>query len=47
MTDVLERYEVSFVSVTQSFDTSDSMGMLTLKIPLKFAQFVREMMNDR
>jgi DNA invertase Pin-like site-specific DNA recombinase len=45
--DVLERYGVSFVSVTQSFDTSDSMGRLILNVLLTFAQFERELMSDR
>lgn len=45
--DVLERYEASFVSVTQTFDTSDSMGRLVLNILLTFAQFERELMSDR
>jgi site-specific DNA recombinase len=45
--DVLDRYNASFVSVTQSFDTSDSMGRLVLNILLTFAQFERELMSDR
>jgi site-specific DNA recombinase len=45
--EVLERYRVSFVSVTQAFDTSDSMGRLILNILLTFAQFERELMSDR
>lgn len=45
--DVLEKYGVSFVSVTQSFDTSDSMGRLILNVLLTFAQFERELMSDR
>lgn len=45
--EVLERYEVGFVSVTQAFDTSDSMGRLILNILLTFAQFERELMSDR
>jgi DNA invertase Pin-like site-specific DNA recombinase len=45
--DVLERYGVGFVSVTQTFDTSDSMGRLVLNILLTFAQFEREIMSDR
>ncbi|WP_260482353.1 recombinase family protein [Sphingomicrobium flavum] len=44
---VLERYGAQVVSVTQSFDTSDSMGRLILNILLTFAQFEREMMADR
>jgi len=38
---------VAFVSVTQAFDTSDSMGRLILNILLTFAQFERELMSDR
>ncbi len=45
--DLLEQYEVTFVSVTQSFDTQDSMGRLVLNILLTFAQFEREMLADR
>lgn len=45
--DLFERYGVSFVSVTQSFDTSDSMGRLILNVLLTFAQFEREMIADR
>lgn len=45
--DLLERYDVTFVSVTQSFDTQDSMGRLILNILLTFAQFEREMLIDR
>ena len=47
LVDVLEKYAVSFVSVTQSFDTSDSMGRLVLNVLLTFAQFERELMSDR
>lgn len=45
--EVLDRYHVKFVSVTQAFDTSDSMGRLVLNILLTFAQFERELMADR
>ena len=45
--DVFERYQVAFVSITQSFDTSDSMGRLVLNVLLTFAQFEREMLGDR
>jgi hypothetical protein len=47
LTDVLERYGASFVSVTQAFDTSDSMGRLVLNVLLTFAQFERELASDR
>ncbi len=42
-----ERARVKFVSVTQAFDTSDSMGRLVLNILLTFAQFERELIADR
>ena len=45
--DVLDKYGASFVSVKQTFDTSDSMGRLVLNILLTFAQFERELMSDR
>jgi DNA invertase Pin-like site-specific DNA recombinase len=45
--DVLNRYGASFVSVTQTFDTSDSMGRMVLNILLTFAQFERELMSER
>jgi site-specific DNA recombinase len=45
--EVLDRYGASFVSVTQAFDTSDSMGRLVLNVLLTFAQFERELMSDR
>jgi hypothetical protein len=47
LTDVLERNGASFVSVTQAFDTSDSMGRLVLNVLLTFAQFERELASDR
>lgn len=45
--DLFEKFDVSFVAVTQNFDTSDSMGRLVLNILLTFAQFEREMAADR
>jgi DNA invertase Pin-like site-specific DNA recombinase len=45
--DVFDRYGASFVSVTQTFDTSDSMGRLVLNILLTFAQFERELASER
>ena len=45
--DVLERCSVSFVSVTQQFNTSTSMGRLMLNVLLSFAQFEREMISER
>jgi DNA invertase Pin-like site-specific DNA recombinase len=38
----LKRHGVSFVSMTQAFKTTNSMGRLTLNILLSFAQFERE-----
>lgn len=45
--DILDRHSVSFVSVTQQFDTSNSMGQLTLNMLLSFAQFERQMIAER
>jgi site-specific DNA recombinase len=45
--DVLDKNNVSFVSVTQQFNTSNSMGRLTLNILLSFAQFEREIIAER
>lgn len=47
MVEVFERQEVSFVSVTQQFNTTTSMGRLTLNILLSFAQFEREVTSER
>ena len=44
---VFDRHEVTFVSVTQSFNTTTSMGRLTLHILLSFAQFEREVIGER
>jgi site-specific DNA recombinase len=41
------RHGVSFVSVTQSFNTTTSMGRLTLNVLLFFAQFEREVTGER
>lgn len=43
----LKRFSISFVSVTQSFDTSESMGRMVLNVLITFAQFEREMLSDR
>src|SRR5438874_4035500 len=40
-------HRVSFASVTQSFNTSSSMGRLTLNVLLSFAQFERELIGER
>lgn len=47
MMSVFERKKVSFVSVTQQFNTTHSMGRLTLNILLSFAQFERELVSER
>ncbi|TWT45032.1 DNA-invertase hin [Phycisphaerae bacterium RAS1] len=47
MMTVFEQHGVTFVSVTQAFDTSSSMGRLTLNILLSFAQFEREIIGER
>ncbi|MCZ6806323.1 MAG: recombinase family protein [Deltaproteobacteria bacterium] len=45
--DVFDQHGVSFVSVTQRFDTSSSMGKLTLNILMSFAEFEREVIGER
>ena len=45
--ETFERHNVSFVSVTQHFNTTHSMGRLTLNILLSFAQFEREIIGER
>jgi site-specific DNA recombinase len=45
--DVFDRQHVSFVSITQSFNTTSSMGRLTLNMLLSFAQFEREVTGER
>ena len=45
--EVFERNQASFVSVTQAFNTTTSMGRLTLNILLSFAQFERELASER
>jgi len=47
LVELLDRHKVSFVSVTQHFHTTDSMGRLTLNILLSFAQFEREITAER
>jgi hypothetical protein len=47
MVEVFERYGVSFVSVTQQFNTTTSMGRLMLNVLLSFAQFEREVTGER
>ena len=45
--EVFDAHEVSFVSVTQQFNTTTSMGRLTLNMLLSFAQFEREVTGER
>ncbi len=45
--ELFDTHSVSFVSVTQSFNTSSSMGRLTLNVLLSFAQFERELIGER
>jgi site-specific DNA recombinase len=45
--ETFDKNKVSFVSVTQAFNTTHSMGRLTLNILLSFAQFEREIISER
>ncbi len=45
--EIFDRQNVSFVSVTQQFNTTTSMGRLTLNVLLSFAQFEREVTGER
>jgi DNA invertase Pin-like site-specific DNA recombinase len=47
LVETMEANRVTFVSVTQSFNTTTSMGRLTLNILLSFAQFEREVIGER
>ncbi len=47
MLEVFERKRVAFVSVTQQFNTTNSMGRLMLNVLLSFAQFERELISER
>jgi site-specific DNA recombinase len=47
MMQTFERHKVSFVSVTQQFNTATSMGRLVLNVLLSFAQFEREIISER
>src|SRR5450756_959104 len=47
LVELFDQYGVSFVSVTQSFNTTSSMGRLTLNVLLSFAQFEREVIGER
>jgi DNA invertase Pin-like site-specific DNA recombinase len=47
LVEAFEAHGVTFVSVTQAFNTTTSMGRLTLNILLSFAQFEREVIGER
>jgi site-specific DNA recombinase len=47
LVEVFDKHGTSFVSVTQHFNTTNSMGRLTLNILLSFAQFEREIISER
>src|SRR4051794_15124778 len=47
LAETFEKHNASFVSVTQQFNTSTSMGRLTLNMLLSFAQFEREVIGER
>src|SRR6185312_12279481 len=47
LVELFDQHTVSFVSITQSFNTTTSMGRLTLNMLLSFAQFEREVIGER
>lgn len=47
LVEVFDQYGMTFVSITQSFNTTTSMGRLTLNVLLSFAQFEREVIGER
>jgi len=47
LVEIFDAHDVSFVSVTQAFNTTNSMGRLTLNVLLSFAQFEREVTAER
>jgi site-specific DNA recombinase len=47
LVEIFDEQWVSFVSVTQQFNTTSSMGRLTLNVLLSFAQFEREVTGER
>src|SRR6266478_964641 len=47
LVELFDTHSVSFVSVTQQFNTTTSMGRLTLNVLLSFAQFERELIGER
>jgi len=47
LVELFDKFGVSFISITQSFNTTTSMGRLTLNVLLSFAQFEREVIGER
>lgn len=47
LVEIFDKHNVTFVSITQSFNTTTSMGRLTLNVLLSFAQFEREVTGER
>jgi DNA invertase Pin-like site-specific DNA recombinase len=47
LVDLFEQQDITLVSISQAFDTSDSMGRMVLNILLTFSQFEREMIGER
>lgn len=47
LVDIFDAHDISFVSITQQFNTTTSMGRLTLNVLLSFAQFEREVTSER
>jgi site-specific DNA recombinase len=47
LVELFDQHGVSFVSITQAFNTTTSMGRLTLNVLLSFAQFEREVIGER
>jgi DNA invertase Pin-like site-specific DNA recombinase len=46
LAELFDQHQVSFVSITQSFNNTSSMGRLTLNVLLSFAQFEREVIGE-
>ena len=47
LVEIFEAKNISFVAITQQFNTTTSMGRLTLNVLLSFAQFERELASER
>jgi DNA invertase Pin-like site-specific DNA recombinase len=47
LVETFDQHKGAFVSVTQQFNTTASVGRLTLNVPLSFAQFEREVTSER